>query len=330
MSDSRGMENLHGVPPETPNDLFGIARAFEVSRALHIANNIDVFTELAGGSLGLEELVERTGVEQSPLERVLIAAASIGLLITDGERYSNSLVADRYLVRGKPDYVGDAIWLTSGWWPRFTDLGNDVLAQHRAAHGIAEGFDHERFIEAMNDFAASGEGDRLAGALDLSGRTRLLDVGGGPGTLSIYLCRAYPDLTATVLDLPETEPIFNRVVRSHGMADRVKFQVGDVEKIPSFGEGYDVVLVSSMMHGTRGELIPPKAFDALLPGGCLAVRDFVLRPEKDGPLAAALFNMRSGAYTEDEMIGFLRDAGFTGIGSRPLGDFTIVTGRRPE
>lgn len=328
MAGKRGIENGYGIPVETPEDLFGIARAFEVSRAFHIANSIDVFTELAGGSLSLEELSDRTGVDAPMLEKVLITAASIGLLVTDGERYANSLVAEKYLVRGKPGYIGNAIWLAGNWWRRFNDIGDSVLARHRDKHDAPEGFVHDRFIEAMNDYAVNGEAERLVDALDLSGRKRLLDVGGGPGTYSVFLCRKYPELTATVLDLPETEPVFNRIVGSYGMADRVKFRVGDIEKVP-FGEGYDVVLASSMMHGTRGDLIPPRAFEALVPGGCIIIRDFMLYPEKNGPLSAALFNMRMGAYTEDEMVGYLRKAGFRDISLTPLGDFTLAMGRKP-
>ena len=328
MADRRGIENGYSIPAETPDDLFGIARAYEVSRAFHVANNIDVFTELAGGPLTLGQLSERTGVNESSLEKVLITAATIGLLVTDGETFTNSLLSDRYLVRGKSEYVGDAVWLTSGWWGRFHDLSAEIMAQYEARHPGGQGVRHERFIEAMNDFAANGEADRLADALDLTGRKRLLDVGGGPGTFSAFLCRKYPELGAVVLDLPDTEPVFSRVVAAYGMSERVKFLPGDIEHI-GFGGGYDVVLVSSMMHGERGDMIPPKAYDALVPGGCLVVRDFILHPEKDGPLAAALFNMRMGAYTEDQMIGFLRAAGFEEIGSRPLGDFTLITGKKP-
>ncbi len=328
MADKRGIENGYSIPVETPEDLFGIIRAFEMSRAFYLANTMDVFSELADGPLSLEELSERTGVDAPLLEKILITAASLGLLSTDGSRYSNSPIADRCLVGGKPDHIGDAIWLAGGWWTHFNDLGAKVLAQHREKHHTPEGFVHERFIGAMHDYAISGEGDRLVSAVDLSGQKRLLDVGGGPGTFSIYLCRRYPELTATVLDLPETEPVFSRTVGSYGMSDRIRFEVGDIEKDP-FGEGYDVVLVSSMMHGTRGELIPPKAFDSLVPGGCIIVRDFMLYPEKNGPLSAALFNMRMGAYTEDAMVCFLRDAGFVDINIKRLGDFTLAIGTKP-
>lgn len=328
MADKRGIEKGYGIPAQTPEDLFGIAKAYELSRAFHLANNIDVFTQLAEGPLTVAQLSERTGVSPSSLEKLLITAAAAGLLITDGETFTNGLLSDRYLVRGRPDYIGDAVWLTSSWWQRFHDLGTEIMVEHEARHPGGQGVRHERFIEAMNDFAANGEADRLCDALDLVGRTRLLDVGGGPGTFSVYLCLRNPGLVATVLDLPETEPIFRRVVASHGMSDRVSFESGDIEKV-SFGECYDVVLVSSIMHGERGDLIPSKAFEALVPGGCIVVRDFVLYPEKNGPLAAALFNTRMGAYTEDQMIDFLRAAGFHEIGSKPLGDFTLITGKKP-
>ena len=65
-------------------------------------------------------------------------------------------------------------------------------------------------------------------------------------------------------------------------------------------------------------------------GGMIIVRDFILRPDKSGPLAAALFNMRMGAYTEDEMIRFLEQAGFVNSQVKRMGDYTIVTADKPE
>lgn len=324
MTNMSNIEQGHCIPPETPEDLFGIARAFEYSRAFHLANNLDVFTELGDGPLTLEELARRTEVEQSALEKILVTAAAMGLLETDGKQFRNSPIADRYLVPGKPEYLGDSIWLTSGWWDSFNEFSHEVIKQH----GATSEFRHERFIRAMHDYASTGEGERLENAIDLSGRNHLLDLGGGPGTYSVYFCQKYPALMATVFDLPETEPIFREVIRSYGMEDTIKFLAGDLEKDP-IGEGYDVVLISNMMHGYRGDVIPPMVFKALMPGGLIIIRDFILCPDKSGPLAAALFNMRMGAYTEDEMIGFLEEAGFEKPQVKRMGDYTVVMAEKP-
>jgi predicted O-methyltransferase YrrM len=324
MTDRNGMDAGHCIPPETPVHLFGIARAFECSRAFHLAHNLDVFAELGDGPLSLEELAKRISVEHSALEKIVVTAAAMGLLETDGKQFRNSHIADRYLVPGRPEYIGDSIWLMSGWWDRFNEFSHEVIKQH----GKTGEFRHERFIGAMRDYARTGEGERLAEAVDLSGRKHLLDLGGGPGSYAAYLCKKYPNLRATVFDLPDSEPVFREVVASFGVEDRIEFLPGDLEKDP-IGEGYDAVLVSNMMHGYRGDVIPPMVHTALVPGGLIIVRDFILRPDKSGPLAAALFNMRMGAYTEDEMTGFLEQAGFAGAEVKRMGDYTIVMAEKP-
>ena len=47
---------------------------------------------------------------------------------------------------------------------------------------------------------------------DFSGRRRLLDVGGGPGTYSIALVQQTPGLTSTVLDLPGVLEVTREIV----------------------------------------------------------------------------------------------------------------------
>jgi hypothetical protein len=325
----RGIELGHNIPPETPEDLIRISNAFKYSKALLLANDIGVFTELADGALSAADLSAKTGVEAGMLEKLLIACASMGLLLLENDRFGNSLFADRYLVRGRPEFKGDGIAQTATWWERYDGIGKNAIEQYRAFKGEPTDADiHRRFIRAMDEFATVGDAELLAEAFDLSERRRLLDLGGGPGTYSVFFCRKNPALMATVSDLPETEPIFREVVESYGMADRVRFRPGDLEHDP-IGDGYDAVLVSNMMHGYRGDTIPPLVFDALEPGGVMIVRDYILRSDKSGPLAAALFNLGMGAYTEDEIFDFLHAAGFRISGRMELGDHTVIAARKP-
>ena len=64
---------------------------------------------------------------------------------------------------------------------------------------------------------------RLVPLADLSGRRRLLDLGGGPGTYAIHFCRHNPDLQATVFDLPTTRPFALKTIERFGLGDRVGF-----------------------------------------------------------------------------------------------------------
>ena len=75
-----------------------------------------------------------------------------------------------------------------------------------------------------------------------------------------------------------------------------------------------------------------KAFRSIEPGGLLIVNDFLLNKDKTGPLPAALFNLMIGAYSEEEMLAIVREAGFAKvslIARDPMVGNGIVTALRP-
>lgn len=75
----------------------------------------------------------------------------------------------------------------------------------------------------------------------------LLDVGGGRGLYAIELCRAHPDLTATVFDNPDSLEAAGREIRTAGLAGRVTTSAGN-HWADDLGGGY--VLRSSSTSST--------------------------------------------------------------------------------
>ncbi len=67
---------------------------------------------------------------------------------------------------------------------------------------LARGFMAARVILTGVEHFAKGVAERVAQTVDLSGLTRLLDLGGGPGSYAIALAKKYPALEAVVFDLP--------------------------------------------------------------------------------------------------------------------------------
>ena len=76
------------------------------------------------------------------------------------------------------------------------------------------------FVLAMHE-RAQGIGSVLPHGVDFTGRQRLLDVGGGPGTYSVALVPQTPGLTSTVLDRPGVLEVTREIVEPAGFADRV-------------------------------------------------------------------------------------------------------------
>ena len=179
-------------------------------------------------------------------------------------------------------------------------------------------------------------------ATDLTGRSQMLDLGGGPGTYALYFCRHNATLNATVYDLPTTRPFAEKTIAAFGLEGRVTFQAGDY--LTDNIEGtYDVIWLSHILHAEGpGDCmkILHKSMSRLAPNGVIIIHDFLLNRDKGGPLFPALFalNMLLGThygrtYSEDEITGMLADAGAVNISRVPFSSPNhsgIIMGYQPQ
>jgi predicted O-methyltransferase YrrM len=278
------------------------------SRVLHVAVLLKVFTRLSDTPRGCDELAAACGAKADVLDKVLIACCSLGLLERDGDAYRNTELSQEYLVDGKPLYQGNIIAHAARVWDYWHDLPQLILEKPQPP---TEAQDHRNFILGMRDITMGGRGQIFLDYIDLSGRKHLFDVGGGPGLYSILACQKYPQLKATLLDLPETIAIAREFVEEAGLADRISLRGGSWET-DDFGSGNDVVLFSNVLHGpaSMAKMKLKKAFDSLDSGGLLAIQEFALNDDKTGPELPALFNVMVGAYSKPELIEQITQADF--------------------
>jgi SAM-dependent methyltransferase len=176
----------------------------------------------------------------------------------------------------------------------------------------------------------TGEALRLIDATQVA---RMLDVGGGPATFAIAFAQANPRLQAEVLDLGPVLPIARGHIRDAGLDGRVTAREGDLRR-DDLGQGYDLVLVSAICHmlgEAENQDLLRRCARALRPGGRVAIREFILDPDRAGPPVAALFalNMLVGTpggntYTEADYRSWLAAAGFGNITRPdPAGDWIL-------
>jgi len=293
-------------------ELYDLSWRSRVMRALEVANRLGVFTKLGDESVGLDEICRRCNTKPEATAKLLEICAVMGWVEIEGERYRNSEFARRYLVAGSELYQGDIIAhgvTVSGYW---AGLENVVSQEELAVEDEAEG--HRHFIMAMRDIAAGGRGEMFIESIDLGGRKRMLDVGGGPASYSIAACRKYPGLSVVVFDLEATIAIAKQQVSGADMADRIELCAGDWD-VDEFGEGFDVVMFSNVLHGAASgaESKLAKAHGAMDAAGLLVVQEFVLNDEGVGPLVPAVFNMMVGAYRKRELFSVIEGAGFSDV-----------------
>jgi hypothetical protein len=149
----------------------------------------------------------------------------VGLLQQQDGVYSNAPDTARFLVPGCPGDLSGAIRYNRDVYPAWGRLGE--LARTGRPVELPDlhlGSDAERtrtFVLSMHG-RALGIGMGVVPHLDLAGRRRLVDVGGGPGTYSVLIARRFESIACTVLDLPAVAEIATELIAQQGMSDRVR------------------------------------------------------------------------------------------------------------
>jgi ubiquinone/menaquinone biosynthesis C-methylase UbiE len=148
---------------------------------------------------------------------------------------------------------------------------------------------------------------------------RVLDLAAGSGVWGIAMAQGSEQVRVTAVDWPEVIPVTRKTVAGFGLADRFSFLGGDLLKI-DFGSNHTVATLGHILHSEgreRSRALLAKTFHALTPGGTIAIAEFLVNPDRTGPLNALFFavnmlvNTDSGdTYSFEEISGWLEDAGF--------------------
>lgn len=98
---------------------------------------------------------------------------------------------------------------------------------------------------------AENLGREVAGKLHARGFQggRIIDVGCGSGATAIVLAQEFPQSEVVGIDL--SKPLLHlasQAAQAAGLADRVRFEIGDAERIAYEDNSFDVVLSLNMVH----------------------------------------------------------------------------------
>jgi hypothetical protein len=127
-----------------------------------------------------------------------------GLLEKMQGRHRNAPDVERFLVEGKPGYMGPWIVFTKPQWNEWGRLGEHIRTKKLKVMGSIETFtvaDARRYHDATYSIGM-GAGRRFVRQVDLKGRKRIMDIGGGSGAYCIAAAKEHPGIRAVVLDLP--------------------------------------------------------------------------------------------------------------------------------
>jgi hypothetical protein len=309
--------------------LLQLSGAYWSSCLLQAAIRLDLFSALAQGPREEAELAAALGCQPRAFNMFITALAASGFLCRQPEGVCPAPGTLKYLARNSPDYLGFIISHHSNIMPEWGRLAQAVRqgGLEGGRHTLTNPDPEERrdFLMGMFNVARQQAGI-IAEALDLSGYSHLLDIGGGPGTYALHFCQVNPGLRATVFDLPATGPIARQVMENYNLSGRVDFMGGDYLRDP-LPRG-DVAWLSQVLHGegpARAELLLRRAAGSLPAGGLLCVQEFMLDNDRGGPVHPALFALTmlletegGQTYTVEEISAMIKKAGAKAVRLLPV------------
>jgi hypothetical protein len=151
----------------------------------------------------------------------------------------------------------------------------------------------EQFFRGQHPYAI-GYGRDLAARYDFSPYRTLLDVGGGSGGLALAVTEAFPNIQATVVELPTVTPITQHFIDEAGAGNRVKVVAADVirDSIPG---SYDVAVMTAFIRvlsldDARRAL--KNVSNAMIPEGEIYIRGSgIIDDSRTSPSELVAFNL---------------------------------------
>lgn len=277
-----------------------------VTRAVEAVASLGIADQLAAGPLPADELAERTGTSADALHRVLRALVPAGLFTVTAGRYALTPAGEclRSDVPGslRPFAVFMAEESVHRSWQglegtlrtgrtAFEDIHGEQVFSWYATHP-----DAARIASAGLTSRSAAENEAIASEIDLRAARRIVDVGGGEGSLLRTLLRAHPAASGVLAELPHVLELARAAMSRAPEAPRVELAETDFfAKVP---EGGDVYVLKKVLHDWADEpatAILRSCRSAMPEDSRLLVCEFVV-PDDGSPSTAVLLDLLMLVY----------------------------------
>jgi SAM-dependent methyltransferase len=324
--------------------LQNMSRAFIASASLFAAIDHELFSAIATGANTVEGFANSAGISEINAERLMTMCAASDLIHWVDDHYENADDVQRFLVKGEKSYAASWLTFTRPGWENWGKLGEKL--QNQEAPTVIGSYDtmtveYARKYHEATSSVGFGSGRRFIKHVDLSKRTKVMDLGGGSGAYSIVAAQAHPNLSAVVFDLPPVAEVTKEFIARNNVESQVSAQGGDFTK-DEFPANCDVAIMASNLPQYNREIIQQvisKAFNALLPGGEMHLIGEMLDDDRQGPLDAAIWGLMEAlsnstgmTHTRADCVGYFEQAGFESVVVHEFipGILVRVCGLKPE
>lgn len=303
-----------------PTPLVDTQVAFTAARAIMAAADTGIYEALGKEKRSFEEVSSSCKTDPVATKHLLDCLVGIGYLNWSNDRYSLKTRYYKWLLKEYPSkLIGKLRFqiIEWNWMARLEDYVR--TGKPLDFHSTMTASEWARYQEGMRDLSIN-VAKELAKKIKLpAGTTRMLDIGGSHGLFSIELCKKYPSLSSTILELPGAIDSASAIAAEHGLTERVKYQAGNALKDNLGEEQYDFVMINNVVHHFNVEenfQLAKKIALALKPGGSYGIGEFIRqhKPGEGGAVGATAglyfaLTSSSGTWSKEEIQSWQEKAG---------------------
>ncbi len=245
---------IEGSPTAT---MLGMISGFWLSRALYAAAKLGLADLVKREPCTVEELAKASGTHGPSLYRLLRALASRGVFKEDADGRFSSTPLSRALESDAPGSLRGFVIAELGedHYPAWSEFLHSIRSggiafdhvfgtsvwQWRAQHSE----DARIFDQAMASYTTAVN-ESIIRSYDFSPFRKIVDVGGGDGSLMVGILKANPAIDGLVFDLPHAAAHARARLQAAALTERCQVVEGDFFK--SVPDGRDAYLLKWIIH----------------------------------------------------------------------------------
>ena len=230
--------------------LLRLANGYQISQAIRVAAELKVADIIGDEPVSAEDIAPRVAAHPGSLYRLLRALSTVGVFReTDDRRFVASPMSDLLRTDHPRSMWG---WPAFNGRPHHWQLWGDLLHCVRTGedanyhlHGmagwtyLADKPEETAAVNAGQAALSRNVAPAISAAYDFARFQRIVDVGGGNGTLLAAILSATPRTTGIVYDLPHVIPSAVAVIRRAGLEGRCETAGGSyLDAVPPGGDAY--------------------------------------------------------------------------------------------
>ena len=320
---------MAGQPPSVPPQvaIMQMVNGMVVSRCIALCAELGIADQLKDGPLAVSALATASGADPGALYRVLRTLSGLGVFseLAD-QRFQNSPLSETLRsdvpgsVRNLACWLGHPMhWRVTGNLDHSVRTGRPSVNKDHPDQSPFAVLSRDPSAQAAFNAAMTGHsqaaGQAIVNAYDFTPFRRIVNVGGGHGTLSLMIAKVAPAARIVINDLPHVVEGARGNIAAAGLADRIEVAGGSFfDSVPGPADLCVLKWILHLCDDASARRILGHCRAALEPGGKLIVCEMLVTGGPDSlPARIMDIEMLIGTggreRTEGEFARLFQDSG---------------------